>query len=124
MPTVVGARPQPAAGFVPQRLFAVRAGPRTDRFARLVREVADDPASPFNIERYLWVLEEAAPEPCEGCGTLFVPSFDYEGAPAKGQARRYCTRVCARRAGWGRADERRRGRRRAARRTEPWGSAA
>ena len=84
---------------------------RRDPFAELVRQVAGDPDNPFNIERYLWVLEEAAPEPCGHCGVLFVPSFDYDGAPARGQARRYCTAACAQRATWGR-------------RTLRWGSAA
>jgi hypothetical protein len=77
-----------------QRLFVVRAGPRSDPFARLVRQVHDDPDNAYSIERYLWVLEEAPPEPCDGCGRLFLPSFDYEGEPAKGRPRRYCSLRC------------------------------
>jgi hypothetical protein len=80
-----------------QRMFAVR-GLRRDPFAHLVRSLVADPDNACNLDRYLWVLEEAAPEPCEHCGTLFVPSFDYRGAYARGHARRYCTEACAQRA--------------------------
>jgi hypothetical protein len=79
------------------RLFVVRAGPRTDPFARLVRQVHDDPDNAFNVERYLWVLEEAPPEPCDQCGRLYLPSFDYAGDRARGRPRRYCSARCGRR---------------------------
>ena len=88
----------PAAPAVEQRLFVIRAAPRNDPFARLVRLLHDDPANPFNLERYLWVLEESPPEPCGECGGLFLPAFDYEGGAAKGQPRRYCSRRCVYRA--------------------------
>lgn len=129
MPTAVASRPRSSAPVAAapcgqQRLFVVRAAPRSDPFAELVRQVAEDPANPFNIEAYLWVLEEAPPEPCEACGTLFVPSFDYDGAPAGGHPRRYCSRICAHRTRWARRDERRRSRRLATRQPARWGSAA
>ena|SRR5436309_1081547 len=100
MPPAVPARPDTADEELcaAQRMFTVRPRLRSDPFARLVRGVAGDPDNPQNLERYLWVLEEAAPEPCEHCGSLFVPSFDYWGAPARGQARRYCSEACAQRA--------------------------
>ncbi len=71
---------------------------RTDPFAQLVREVAADLANPFNIERFLWVLEEPPARPCRCCGALFNPWADYAGAPARGVPRRYCSPPCARRA--------------------------
>jgi len=81
-----------------QRMFAVRPSLRRDPFAQLVRSLAADPDSPYNLEGYLWVLEEAAPEPCEHCGAFFVPTFDYWGAPGRGEARRYCSDRCRQRA--------------------------
>ncbi len=80
-----------------QRLFVVRAEPRTDPFARLVRQAHEDAGNAYNIERYLWVLEEAPPEPCDHCGRLYLPSFNYDGEPARGRPRRYCSVRCARR---------------------------
>jgi hypothetical protein len=79
------------------RLFVVRAGPRGDPFAELVRQVRGDPGNAYSIERYLWVLEEAPPEPCDQCGRLFLPSFNYDGDSARGRPRRYCSMRCAQR---------------------------
>jgi len=91
---------------------------RDDRFADLVRQVAADPANPFNIDRYRWVLDGPAPRRCELCGELVDAWVDYDGGPAQGLGRRYCSRRCAgrarylrhrgrvvaaRAAGWGRA---------------------
>ena len=105
---------QPVGGV--QRLFVVPAGPRNDPFARLVRQVAADPDNACNLDRFLWVLEEAPPEPCDACGTLFGPSFDYWGAPARGLPRRYCSRRCADHVAYRNHQQRLAGRR--------WGSAA
>jgi hypothetical protein len=98
MPPADAARP--GAECHPQRLFAVRAQFRSDPFARLVRQVAVDPDNAYNLVGYLWVLEEAPPEACERCGTLFLPSWDYDGGPARGQPRRYCSTRCADQASW------------------------
>jgi hypothetical protein len=73
---------------------------RTDPFARLVREVASDPDSAFNIEEHLWVLEEPAPEVCSLCGDLFDPALNHHGGLASGTARRYCSSRCAGRAAY------------------------
>lgn len=90
---------------------------RDDRFADLVRQVAADPHDPFNLDGYLWTLEEPTPRWCDACGDLFDPWFAYDGGPARGLPRRYCSPQCA-----GRAAELRRRRRLAALRT--WGRAA
>jgi rubredoxin len=79
---------------------------RDDPFARLVAQVAADPDNPFNIEKYLWVLEEPPPRQCPICGDWFDPWFDYVGEAPHGPARRYCSRRCAGRAAY----ERHRGR--------------
>jgi hypothetical protein len=99
MPPAVPARHDAAEEFccAPQ-MFATRPQLRRDPIAQLVRHLAADPDNAYNLDPYLWVLEEAAPEPCEHCGTLFLPSFDYRGAYARGQARRYCSEACAQRA--------------------------
>lgn len=69
-----------------------------DRFAQLVAEVAADPANPYNIERYLWVLD-GPPLRCRAhCGAWFDPWFDYDEGSARGLPRRYCSRRCAGRA--------------------------
>lgn len=73
---------------------------RNDPFSRLVATVAADTDNPFNIERYLWVLEEPAPRQCECCGTLFDPWGGYDGVTPHGPARRYCSRRCATRAAY------------------------
>lgn len=75
---------------------------RDDPFARLVAEVAADPANPFNIERYLWVLEEPPARPCGWCGVMFDPWFDYAGDAARGLPRGYCSTLCRDRAAWAR----------------------
>jgi hypothetical protein len=104
--------PSAAHATFEQRLFVVRAGPRTDPFAQLVRQVHEDPANAYSVERYLWVLEEAPPEPCDHCGGLYLPSFNYDGDAARGRPRRYCTQLCARRAFDQRRPPGRRGRQR------------
>jgi hypothetical protein len=88
---------------------------RSDPFAILVAEVAADAANAYNIERYLWVLEEPAPRACAWCGELFDPGLDYRGDISRGLPRRYCSRRCAERA----SASRRRGRL-----ALRWGSAA
>lgn len=90
---------------------------RTDRFVELVREVHEDPDNAYNLDRYLWVLEQPPTRACAACGDLFDPWLDYAGGPARGLPRRHCSRACAQRAGW----ERHWARRRAG---ERWGSAA
>jgi hypothetical protein len=88
------------------RANQVRIQPATpyqdDRFAELVRQVATDPTSPFNIERYLWVLDGPPLRWCARCGELFDPWFAYAGGPARGLPRRYCSPLCAGRAAEGR----------------------
>lgn len=91
---------------------------RDDRFAALVRQVAEDPANAYNIERYLWVLEEPLRR-CAACGELFDPCFAYNGEAAHGQPRRYCSPRCA----WRAAEHRRRARM-AAPKDARWGMAA
>ena len=73
---------------------------RDDTFSRLVRQVVGDPHNPFNIERYLWVLEEPLLRACATCGGVFDPWFGYDGDPAHGQTRQYCSRTCRDRASW------------------------
>jgi hypothetical protein len=68
---------------------------RLDRFAQLVARVAADPDNAYNIDRYRWVLDEPAPQPCARCGTLFWPGESYTGGPARGRLRRHCSRRCA-----------------------------
>ena len=94
-----------------------RAGRGRDRFAELVARVAADPDNAYNIDRYLWVLDEPAARSCDHCGEPFWPGESYAGGPARGRPRRYCSPGCASRAGW----ERHWARRTAGRR---WGSAA
>lgn len=65
---------------------------RDDPFAELVLAVASDPDNPYNVERYLWVLEEPAMQVCR-CGQ----SFDPEGGLG-GRYRRYCSDRCQQRA--------------------------
>ena len=84
---------------------------RSDPFAELVRTVAADPQNPYNIEGYLWVLEDDPPRPCACCGRLFDTGVGYRGELARGLPRRYCTLPCSRRAAW-------------QRRTDRWGRAA
>ena len=93
--------------------------PRDDHFAALVRQVSADPANPCNIDRYLWALEVPAPRGCDECGELFDPWFAYDGGPARGLPRRYCSLRCA-----GRAAEFRRRVRLAGVRVGEWGRAA
>ena len=81
-------------------------GERRDPFAELVRRVAADPLNPYNIERYLWVLEEPPFADCEVCGRRFDPWFAYDGGPARGLSRRYCSRRCGDRAAYRRHQER------------------
>lgn len=69
-----------------------------DRFAALVAEVAADPDSAFNVDRFLWVLEEPGPRPCGWCESWFWPGESYDGGPARGLPRRYCSPRCAARA--------------------------
>jgi hypothetical protein len=73
-------------------------GERPDRFAALVAEVAADPDSAYNVDRFLWVLAEPGPRPCCSCGTWFWPGESYDGGPARGLPRRYCSPRCATRA--------------------------
>jgi hypothetical protein len=73
---------------------------RDDPFSRLVAAVAADPDNPFNIERYLWVLEEPAQRCCATCGVWFDPWFGYDGEAPHGPVRRYCSRRCAARAAY------------------------
>jgi hypothetical protein len=73
---------------------------RTDRFAALVAEVVSDPDSPFNLDRYLWVLEERPAWRCGSCGVEFDPWCGYGGDPGRGCAWRYCSRPCRERAAW------------------------
>ncbi len=75
---------------------------RRDPFADLVRQVASDPDNPFNIDRYLWILEEPPPQACVTCGDLFDAWADYLGGPARGLPRRYCSPRCRDRAAWAR----------------------
>lgn len=88
---------------------------RSDPFSELVRQVAHDPSNPYNLDRYLWVLEEPAPRACFACGELFDPCYSYDGAVARGLPRQHCSRTCAGRL---------RGARHRARATQQWGSAA
>jgi hypothetical protein len=73
---------------------------RDDPFSRLVASMAADPANPFNIERYLWVLDEPPARRCSHCGGWFAPGESYDGGPARGRPRRYCSPGCVQRAGW------------------------
>jgi hypothetical protein len=77
-----------------------------DPFADLVRQVAADLLNPYNIERYLWVLEEPPVADCEACGRRFDPWFAYDGGPARGLPRRYCSTACANHAAYRRHQER------------------
>lgn len=91
---------------------------RDDPFAELVRQVHDDPANPYNLDGYLWVLEEPAPRECPSCGALFDPALGHDGTLSR-RHRRYCSLRCGRRAA-----ERRRRQARTAAVGERWGSAA
>lgn len=73
---------------------------RDDPFSRLVAAAAADPDNPFNIERYMWVLEEPPVRPCGWCGVVFDPWSGYGGEAARGCPRRYCSRACRDRAAW------------------------
>lgn len=103
---------------ISSRALFERPETRDDPFAELVRQVHHDPANAYNIERYLWVLEEPLRR-CAVCGELFDPCFAYNGEAAHGHPRRYCSLRCA----W-RAAERRRRARMTARREVRWGRAA
>lgn len=83
----------------PQSSAIVEQHLHQDPFTELVRQVHDDPANPYNIERYLWVLEEPL-RTCGACGAWFDPCFSYDGAPAQGLARRYCSLRCRSRAAY------------------------
>jgi hypothetical protein len=73
---------------------------RHDPFTELVRRVAADPLNPYNIERYLWVLEEPPLRACATCGAFFDPWFAYDGEPSHGPPRRYCSPRCRGRAAY------------------------
>ena len=79
---------------------------RHDAFADLVRSLAADPDNPYNLERYLWVLEEGPLEACGHCGALFDSAFDYAGGPATGKLRRSCSRACSEHAAYRRRRQR------------------
>jgi hypothetical protein len=68
---------------------------RSDPFAELLRAVAADPDNAYNLDPYVWVLEEGPLEPCEHCGAFFDSASDYAGGPATGKPRRYCSRACS-----------------------------
>jgi hypothetical protein len=55
--------------------------PRADRiwdpFAALVAAVAADPDNAYNVDRYLWVLDEPGPRSCGWCATWFWPGESY-----------------------------------------------
>jgi hypothetical protein len=92
---------------------------RTDPFAELVRQVAADLANPFNIERFLWVLEEPPPRECPWCGTLFAPALAHDGTLTASRHRQYCSTRCVTRAAWSRRRARLQ-----AQTLHQWGSAA
>lgn len=75
---------------------------RDDPFAALVRRLHDDPGNAYNLDRYLWVLEEPPAQPCGWCRTLFDPWFGYDAEPARGHRRRHCSTGCRNRAAWAR----------------------
>jgi hypothetical protein len=79
---------------------------RHDPFADLIRALVADPDNPYNLERYLWVLEEPPPRECGHCGRLFDSTIDYRGELAKGKPRLYCSPSCSNRAAWRRRTER------------------
>jgi hypothetical protein len=79
-----------------------RTAGRSDPFAKLVGRVHEDPANAYNLDRYLWVLEELPPRACAACGTFFDPWLAYDDEPARGCPRRYCSRSCRDRASWAR----------------------
>jgi len=105
---------RPSAGYETQP-----ADPRHDYFSQLVAAVAADPANAYNIERYLWVLDGPPLRWCDRCAELFDLWFAYDGGPARGLPRRYCSPRCAARA----AEDRRR-LRLVELRTQHWGRAA
>jgi hypothetical protein len=71
-----------------------------DPFAELVRAVHSDPDNAYNLEKYLWVLEEAPPGECGCCGRLFDATVGHAGEPARGLPRRYCSPACSQRAAY------------------------
>jgi hypothetical protein len=79
---------------------------RPDPFGELVRRVAADPHNPYNVERYLWVLEEPPVADCAVCGRRFDPWFAYDGGAARGLPRRYCSKACANHAAYRRHQDR------------------
>jgi hypothetical protein len=79
---------------------------RHDPFADLIRSLATDADNAYNLEPYLWVLEEQPPRECGHCGRLFDPAIHYRGELAKGKPRLYCSPSCSNRAACRRRAER------------------
>jgi hypothetical protein len=88
------------------RVFAAAGSQAHGRLAELVRQVHDDPANAYNLDRYVWVLEEPPPQRCAACRRFFHPWFAYDDEPARGCPRRYCSRSCRDRASWARGGRR------------------
>ncbi len=70
------------------------AQPGLDRFAGLVALVVTNPENAYNMDRYLWVLDEPGPRPCCSCGGWLWPGEAYNGGAARGVPRRYCSPRC------------------------------